>query len=91
MSLTNEMVEAFFPALRAKGIEFVVIYRHRKDDDIRFYDDYRTPYEMNAGKKHWTGEGYVINKVYDLDEYDKRTQREKNRTRRKPNRATIGD
>ena len=85
-----ESVEKFLPVLKAKGAEFVVLYRGKSDESLVFYDDYKSFYDSTQMRKYWQKHGYVIAKVWDLDYIEEISDRERARQRRKT-KSTIGD
>jgi len=47
--------------------DFVVIYRHRKYDDISFIEYYKWEFEMHGAQKYWNQQDYVSQMSIDLN------------------------
>lgn len=64
MQTVNDAVEVIHPRLFDKGYEFVVVYRHERFPELRFWEAYKSFYEYGRGSKYWRRNNYAINQTY---------------------------
>lgn len=70
MSFLTDHTEARLDDYKALGAQFVVIYKHRRHKDLQFVEYYADYREYSAARRYWLNDGYVVNRLYDLDYRD---------------------